>query len=64
MTNTSSKSYSACPPCMGLVGAGPRIDPHPELRAARNSAGEYLYRCSLCRAFWTLAAHGWARLVE
>jgi hypothetical protein len=64
MTNTSSKSYSDCPSCEGLIGAGPRIDPHHELLAARNSAGKYLYRCSLCRALWTLAAHGWARLME
>jgi hypothetical protein len=49
---------------MDLVGAGPRIDPHHALRAAKDSAGKYLYRCSLCHAFWALAAHGWARLME
>jgi acetyl esterase/lipase len=60
----NSTKESGCPPCMDLVGAGPRIDPHHALRAAKDSAEKYLYRCSLCHAFWALAAHGWARLME
>jgi hypothetical protein len=58
-----SPGQSKCAPCQALVGAGPRIDPHDKLRA-KDSPGKYLYRCSLCQTLWTLAAQGWARLME
>jgi hypothetical protein len=53
-----------CIPCKDLIGAGPRIDPHRALNAAKDSGEKYLYRCAMCRALWTLAAQGWARLID
>ena len=51
-----------CLPCISLVGGGPRVNPHPELRRVENSAAEERFRCLTCDAWWDIQPLGWGRL--
>jgi len=62
--DTESSSSPACLRCVDLIGAGPRMDPHEALHAAKDAGEKYLYRCTACRALWALAVQGWARLMD
>jgi hypothetical protein len=55
-------SNELCVPCISLVGGGPLVIPHPELRRVENSVEEELFRCLTCEAWWDVGKLGWGRL--
>jgi hypothetical protein len=51
-----------CIPCTSLVGGGPLVIPHPELRRVENSVEEELFHCVTCDAWWDIRKLGWGRV--
>lgn len=55
-------SNDLCVPCISLVGGGPLVIPHPELRPVESSIEEERFRCLTCDAWWDVGKLGWGRL--
>jgi len=51
-----------CVPCISLVGGGPLVIPHPELRRVESSLEEELFHCVTCDAWWDVRNLGWGRV--
>ena len=47
---------------MSLVGGGPRVVPHAELRKVAKSTDAEVFRCLTCDAWWDVRELGWGRL--
>ena len=54
-----------CEDCIGLVAAGPRREPHPDLKPVpvERAAIGGGFRCAACDSDWMCGSLGWARLV-
>lgn len=62
MAPIRDKDADLCIPCISLVGGGPRVAPHAELRKVQKSIGAELFRCLTCGAWWDMQKLGWGRL--
>lgn len=53
-----------CVPCISLVGGGPQVVPHAELRQVQKSTDAELFHCLACDAWWYVRKLGWGRLIR
>jgi len=64
MAPITDNDADLCVPCISLVGGGPQVAPHAELRKVQKSIGVELFRCLTCGAWWDVQRLGWGRLID
>jgi hypothetical protein len=62
MAPITDRNVDLCVPCISLVGGGPQVLPHAELRDMKKTTGAEMFRCLTCGAWWDVQKLGWGRL--